>query len=119
LESSNKKTPALPSNQETGVGPEIMKILVTWYRDTGKYYSSGEVEIDCAQIWEDDLKQQIIDHQEVMRDGWQSSNYFVVTQDIDVELATFEKANPGKTAFHWHLYLPGAFAKFRRQNSNK
>ena len=48
-----------------------MKILVTWYRDTGKYYSSGEVQIDESYIWSDDFKQKIVDRQDVLRDGWQ------------------------------------------------
>jgi len=93
-----------------------MKILVTWYRDTGKYYSSGEVEIDESYIWEDEFMQKIVDRQQVLRDGWQSgaNNYIVVTQDLDSELAYYEKANPGKTQFHWHLFLPGAFNKFRK-----
>jgi hypothetical protein len=96
-----------------------MKILVTWYRNTGKYYSSGEVEIDENYIFEEAFKQKIVDRQEVMRDGWQRSDsgYFVVTQDLDAELAEYEKST-GKTAFHWHLFKPGAFAHVYKSNSN-
>jgi len=94
-----------------------MKILVTWYRDTGKYYSSGEVEIDESYIWSDDFKQKVIDRQDVMQDGWQRgpNNYFVVIQDIDLELAIYERMHPGKTTFHWHLFKPGAFREIYKQ----
>src|SRR5258707_4529723 len=93
-----------------------MKILVTWYRSGGKYYTSGEVEIDEAYIWEERFKQLIIDRQKELVDGWQRgpNNYFVVTQDIDSKLAAYENANPGKTAFHWHLFKPVAFAHIHK-----
>jgi len=57
-----------------------MKIRVDFFRSSGKWYEGGEVDIGEARLWKGDLKQAIVNNQEIIHDGWQGS-YIVVTDD--------------------------------------
>jgi len=56
-----------------------MKIQVDFYKDTGKYYSGGIVDIGDTLAWDTDaVKQAIVDNQRILMDGWQGQYYVVV-----------------------------------------
>jgi hypothetical protein len=59
-----------------------MKIKVDFFKESGKWYSGGEVEIGEARLWHGEpFRQAIVDHQEILEDGWQGG-YHVVTGDL-------------------------------------
>lgn len=56
-----------------------MKIQVDFYKDTGKWYSGGIVDIGDTPGWDTDkVKQAVVTHQHIMGDGWQDHRYYYV-----------------------------------------
>jgi len=82
--------------------PVNQKIKLTFYKKSGKYYTSGEAIVNHFQF-EDEYKQDIVNTQNAMRDGWQG-NYFVVTSSDDHAVG-----------FHEALYLPNEFKGLRKR----
>jgi len=89
-----------------------MKIRVTWFKSSGKYYTSGEVEIkDGTYLWSPDFEQQLVNNQEIMQDGWQNSDYYyVLTQD------TPESEKHG--GFFFNLFPRGSFKGILKTKKN-
>lgn len=61
-----------------------MKIQVNFYKETGKYYSGGVVDIGDTPAWDTDaVKQAIVDNQGILMDGWQNGgSYYVVIGNV-------------------------------------
>lgn len=59
--------------------PPPLVIIVDFFKPSGKWYAGGEVKLS-PDTWphSPDLKQQIVDNQKALQDGWQG-NYIVVT----------------------------------------
>ena len=56
-----------------------MKIRVDFYKDTGKWYEGGIVDIGNTPGWDTGaVKQAIVDYQNIMNDGWQNQGYYYV-----------------------------------------
>ncbi len=62
-----------------------MKIRVDFYKDTGKWHDGGIVDIgDTPGQDTHAVAQAIVDHQNIIGDGWQSESYFyVVVGNVD------------------------------------
>lgn len=65
-----------------------MKVHATFYKTTGKYYADCIFEMPDMHIWEDGFKQQFVNNQSEMRNGWQGS-YYVVIENADADSAFF------------------------------
>lgn len=56
-----------------------MILRIDFYKDSGKWYSGGDLDIpDGANIWDSNFKQLIVDNQKTMADGWQNHGYYVI-----------------------------------------
>lgn len=56
-----------------------MKIQVNFYRQSGKWYAGGIVDIGSTATWDtSEVKQAIVDNQGILMDGWQGQYYVVV-----------------------------------------
>lgn len=62
-----------------------MKIRVDFYKETGKWYEGGIVDIGDTPGWDTHaVKQAIVDHQNILGDGWQNQDYYyVVVGNVD------------------------------------
>ena len=79
-------------------------IYVNFYKPSGKWYASGPVEVS-HQLYElDELKQDIVNNQGILREGWQG-NYVVTIDQID-----------SYDPFFTRLFPQGAFAGIRKNN---
>lgn len=81
-----------------------MQIEVDWYKETGKWYTGGLVEIGNYKLYEPEFMQSIVDNQMSLVDGWQNHRFIVVTRDLDTLLP-----DPEFQGFHCHLFTPERF----------
>lgn len=59
------------------------KIQVDFFKESGKWYAGGEVYVgDVTKSLLGDIKQKIVDNQEILGEGWQG-NFVVVIRDIE------------------------------------
>lgn len=56
------------------------EIRVDFYKDSGKWYSGGKVKVS-HHLFEEEFKQDIVDNQSILHDGWQG-RFIVVTDNI-------------------------------------
>lgn len=80
---------------------------VTWYRASGKYYTSGTAR-SSARVGDDQFKQDLVDTQTGMREGWQNHGYFVVTSALSDDFEGFVE----------HLWMPDSFKDFTKKENN-
>ena len=60
----------------------MTKLLLNFYKPSGKWYTSGTAET-THYLFEDGFKQDIINTQDALVDGWNSDGYFtVVVQNV-------------------------------------
>jgi hypothetical protein len=92
-----------------------MFIQIDWYRETGKWAYGGEIEIgDGTFLWHNDFKQQIVNNQNIINDGWQDSDYYhVVVSDTHAD-----SLSPNYRGFFKHYFPPGSFNGIRQQAKN-
>jgi hypothetical protein len=81
---------------------EPQVVTVTFYKESGKYYTSGTAVVTHF-LFEDEYLQDIVDTQRALQDGWQEGPYYVVVSSNDTK------------GFHEALYLPGSFAGLTRR----
>lgn len=72
-------------------------IQVDFYKESGKWYSGGEVEVE-HELFQDEFRQDIVNNQKILNDGWQG-NFIVVTNNL-----------PDDNLFAMQLFLPSKFA---------
>lgn len=88
-----------------------MKIRVDFFRESGKWYEGGIVDIGDAKLWKGDIQQAIVDNQEILKDGWQNQDYFyVTTRDLP---ETYD--DPEYKEFFIHLFAPHKFRGLKKQ----
>lgn len=80
-----------------------MKVLVTWYRDSGKWYAAGEVEVDNDAIakYDGTFERQIMERQKVMQPGSFDGEYYITIQNIGDDFSG---------GFAERLYKPGTMS---------
>lgn len=71
-------------------------IRVDFYKESGKWYAGGEVEVN-HHLFQEGFRQDIVNNQEILRDGWQG-NYIVVTNNLE-----------GDNLFAMQVFLPSKF----------
>ena len=88
-----------------------MIIQVDWFKNSGKWWYGGPLEIrDDTYLWSDDFKQQIVDNQKIIGDNWQESDYYyVVTRNHPGD-----EMSPNFRGFHFYLFKPGAFKGIKK-----
>ncbi len=79
-----------------------MKVHLSWYKSSGKWYSNDVIEMQNIHIWEDSFKQEIVNRQKALIKEWVDDDFYLVVSQPDFELNS-------KTSFVEHLFMPGAF----------
>ena len=74
-------------------------IYVNFYKPSGQWYASGPVEVTHQLFEMDKLKQDIVNNQDILTEGWQDDDFIV----------TIDQISPYDT-FFTHLFPQGAFA---------
>lgn len=89
-----------------------MFIQIDWFKESGKWGYGGEIEIkDNTYLWSDDFKQQIVNNQDIIQDGWQESDYWhVLTSDTHAD-----SLSPNYRGFFKYYFAPGSFKGVKRQ----
>lgn len=78
-----------------------MKIKIQFYKPSGKWYSSCEIDIDAGKIFEiGAIEKVIINHQDALSDSW-----------IGCYHVTVENAGPDTDPFVNRLYMQHQFHK--------
>lgn len=84
--------------------PNKQLIDVTFYKRSGKYYGRSYAIVNHF-LFEEEFKQDIVDTQKALMDGWQEGNDFYV-------VTTAPKHVNG---FYESIFMPGAFAGYKKQ----
>lgn len=84
--------------------PTNQVIHVTFYKSSGKYYSSGTAIVNHF-LFQDEYKQDIVNTQDCLADGWQDHSDFYVTTSAPDDAEGFYEA----------LYQPGAFKGIKKE----
>jgi hypothetical protein len=75
-------------------------IQVDFYKQSGKWYQGGRVNVGESRLWKGDFLQSVVDNQRILGEGWQG-HYYVVTADLP-EYDT----NPEYKEFSGALFTP-------------
>lgn len=87
-----------------------MFIKVDWFKSTGKWYGSGVINItDGILLHDAEFKQEIVNNQQILLDGWQENDYYVVTRETPGD-----EMSPNFHGFFAHLFMPDAFKGMKR-----
>jgi hypothetical protein len=87
-----------------------MLIHIDFFKPSGKWYEGGDVEIrDGSYLWSDDLKQQIVNNQDILMDGWQDCEYTVVLTDTPENIS-----DSNYRGFFRHMFHAGSFKGLKR-----
>lgn len=84
--------------------PINQMVNLKWFKESGKFAYSGRAVVNHF-LFEDGFKQDIVNTQDSIRDGWQdhSDMYLVVTAPEEVN------------GFFEVLYTPGRFAGIKKE----
>ncbi len=85
-----------------------MKIRVDFYKTDGKWYSGGDIDINL-HIWDDDFKQEMVNKQNIMQEGWQDQ-YFIVTSDT-----AQNHLDPNYRDFYMRHWMPWEFIGYKKK----
>ena len=58
--------------------PNNQEIVINFYKGSGKWYASGKAIVNHF-MFEDGFKQDIVNTQNALSEGWQEGQYFAVT----------------------------------------
>jgi len=84
----------------------MTKILLDFYKPSGKWYGSGTAETTHF-LFEDGFKQDIVNTQDALIDGWNSNEYFTVAVRNDPE--------DESSAFHNCLLSPDKLSGYVKE----
>lgn len=76
--------------------PKNQEINLTFFKKSGKFYTNGKAIVNHF-MFDDEYKQDIVNTQNGMMDGWQGGYYLVTSSDDDA------------VGFHEALYTPEEF----------
>ncbi len=82
-----------------------MIVNVDFFKESGKWYSGGEVDVGSARLWKGDLYQAILANQKILQPGSPPHYYVVVSNPRWVPGDPPEEIN---TLFALHLYKPSS-----------
>lgn len=86
----------------------MTKLILNFYKPTGKWYGSGTAETTHF-LFEDGFKQDIINTQDALVDGWNSDGYFFVVVENDPEDESM--------AFHNCLLFPEEVRRYTKEET--
>lgn len=87
----------------------ITNLNVNWHTSTGKWYTHGRVKVTLPIQSIQDLKQEILDNQDSMADGWENHGYYVHVCTTDSQ-----DTDPTFPYFATFLLLPDGFKGMRK-----
>ena len=88
--------------------PNRQLIDVKFYKASGKWYTSTQAVVNHL-IFEDGFKQDIVDTQCGLVDGWQDDDDYYVVTSVPEHVNGFFEA----------MFHPGEFRGFKRKGSDK
>jgi hypothetical protein len=89
-----------------------MLLQVDFYKDTGKWYEGGTVDVGDARPYvTGEIEQALVDKQDILTEGWQGGFYVVVNNATEL---TSEESQAG--LFCMRLYKPSDFYGFKKRN---
>lgn len=80
----------------------MVKLIINLFKDTGKWYDSGEVTICECMLWDPEFKQQLVNNQKIVVDGALNNFFVIVTHSKE-----FDESN--ERGFYQIMYRPGSF----------
>ena len=86
-------------------------IRVDFFKITGKWKYGGEVNVGTARLYNGEFPQAIVDKQEIIFDGWQEHEEFIVVTNDTTE--NWENANYSN--FSKVIFLPSKFKGLKRR----
>lgn len=78
------------------------KVKLIFYKGNGKFYTGGEATVK-HWLYEDEYKQDIVDTQNALIEGWQNSDFYVQVTEHE------NYAGKSVDTFDEHLFTIGAF----------
>lgn len=90
-----------------------MKIKIKWFKETGKFYAEGLVEIGNIQIWENDFKQTIVDNQNCLISEWVNHDFYVM-----IDTTQMQDDDVNFHGFYTHLFMPDAFKGMKESDTH-
>lgn len=92
-------------------------IRVDFYKvSSGKWKYGGEVNIGKARMWSrEDYLQAIVDNQEIIHDGWQEHEEFMVVTDD----TSYNWSRPDYHEFNKAIFMPHKFKGIKRRDKNE
>lgn len=87
-----------------------MLLQVDFYKESGKWYTGGTVDVGDAKPYvKYEIEQAIVNNQEMLFDGWQGNYYVVVNNATEL---TLEEAVAG--LFCMRLLKPSVFLNLEK-----
>lgn len=86
--------------------PKKQLIDVTFFKSSGKWYAGGRAVVDHF-LFEDGFKQDIVNTQSELMDGWQEHDSYIVVTSAP------EHVN----GFYNRLFHPGEFRGYKKEES--
>ena len=80
-----------------------MKVQVTWFKESGKWYASGNAWVTTSLVEVEQLKQDIVNTQDALFAGWVGDDFYVVVK------GTEDQEEPLNCPFVTWLFKPRAF----------
>jgi hypothetical protein len=85
-----------------------MKLQVDFYKESGKWYEGGVVDVgDAKPFVMYEVEQAIVDNQHILYDGWQGG-YYVVINNVEPFI--------DEDSFCMRLYTPSKFHGIKKGN---
>jgi hypothetical protein len=95
------------TNGKSNDRPMNQMIDVTFYKESGKWYAKGYAVVN-HYLFDEEFKQDIVNTQTAMREGWQNNEYYVVTS-----------APKHVNGFFEALFQPGEFWGYVREGEKE
>src|SRR5687767_3640388 len=89
-----------------------MFIQIDWFKQTGKWAYGGETQVqDGTYLFDEDFKQQIVNNQKIILDGWQDSDFYhIVISDTHAD-----SLSPNYRGFFKYYFAPGSFKGIKKR----
>lgn len=81
-------------------------VSVTFYKSTGKFYAQCEIDMETLYLSQSGYKQEIVNKQTALNDGWQDRDYIVVTS---------ANQDPHYIGFHEQVWTIGSFRGLKKE----
>lgn len=92
---------------------EDLEIRVDFYKSTGKWKYGGKVNVGTARLYNGELPQAIVNNQDIIQDGWQDHEGYIVVIDDTAE----NWENQNYSSFNKAIFFPHEFKGLKRKKT--